>query len=574
MEFQQVALADWRAQVEKELAGRPFDKTLVHEALSGVDIAPLYTEAPQGVGRWQRAEPFRICMRHEPGASRDALVADRAGGADAFWLGLGELDALLRTGGGAGIADGAFFVLDAEDAPPEGFAAKAFALNVDPLARRARGGSPSGDAAQALSALGRTARKVEERFPGASAVMISTLPYHDAGADAADELAFALSTGVSYLEALRDAGLSADAAARQIALQVAVGRDTFLELCKVRALRICWAKLLVAAGGRDVAEATGANDAKGAARTNVHAVCSSRTLTVRDPWVNLLRITTQVFAAVLGGADWVTPQAFDRALGAPSAQAHRIARNTGLVLREESFLGKVMDPAGGSYYLDTLTDALAREGWKRFRALEQEGGIVSALESGRLAARLEAAWRSRLSAIASRKTPILGVSEFANLDEELPRSAPAAATASAKAGGALPAHRDAEPFETLRAHAEAQTSAPEALLATLGPLPESRARVGFAAGFFAAGGIRTRESTADEEAVVACICGSDERYATEAAARARALKAAGCQRVLLAGRPGALEATLREAGVDGFIFVGCDVIATLSELFQVFPGTP
>ncbi len=574
MELPTVTLADWRAQIEKELAGKSFDKALVHQTLEGISIAPLYIDAPPThlLREEARDAGFRICMRHlHP--SLDSLAEEAQEGADAAWVTLDETPA------GVFARDdlaGTFFVLDAAGAssrdaidrltkalrpgrPPM------FAVSYDPLARCARGESTFAALPSDLATLGQIARLVEERVPGkgtpgvtsATSAMVSTLAYHDAGADAADELAFALSTGVRYLEALREAGLSADQAARQVALQISVGRDTFLELSKIRALRTCWQKLVTAAGASEVPQ------------TVVHAVCSSRTMSARDPWVNMLRVTTQVFSAVLGGADLVTPNAFDEALGGASVSGRRIARNTGLVLREESFLGKVIDPAGGSYYVETLTDALAREAWKRFQALEREGGIAAALESGRLFARLEGAWHARLEQIARRKTAIVGVSEFANLDETLP--APATLTGIAPDGKPtvrLLAHRDAEPFEALRLQAEAAKSAPEALLVTLGTLAETRPRAGFAAGFFTAGGIRAREGTVSDKADIACICGTDERYAAEAPQCVRALKAAGVGRVLVAGRPGALETTLRAAGVDGFIFVGCDAVAVLSEVLE------
>jgi methylmalonyl-CoA mutase len=559
MEFPRVTAADWRAQVDKELAGRSFEAALVHEAMKQVLVAPLYTEAPPAHLLWR--EPgegtFRICMRGGRGVTREDLAADVAGGADALWLGLEEArDSALPPADLARL----FFVLDVDgassgEAVPASISAlgSRFALNLDPISQRARGAAPFATLAGDLTALGGIARAVAEGAPDATSVMVSTLPYHDAGADAADELALALSSGVRYLEALLDAGLSPARAARSIAVQIAVGRDTFVELCKLRALRTCWRKLLTAAGA-------------GEERTLVHAVCSARTLTVRDPWVNMLRTTTQVFSAVLGGADLVTPSAFDQVFGAPSLLGRRVARNTGLVLREESFLGRVTDPVGGSYYFETLTDALAREAWGRFQAIEREGGAVAALESGRLAARLGAAWGEQLARIAKRRVPILGVSEFANLDEILPRAVPS--DAPPPRAGALAEHREAAAFEALRLRAERAASPPEALLVTLGPFSESRPRAGFAAGFFAAGGIRTRESVADEAAAIACLCGSDERYAVEAASRARALKASGCARVLVAGRPGRLEATLREAGVDGFVFAGCDVIATLTQLLE------
>jgi methylmalonyl-CoA mutase len=363
-----------------------------------------------------------------------------------------------------------------------------------------------------------------------------------AGADAADELAAALSTGAAYLEQLLHQGFQLAAAAKHVAFQVSVGRDTFAELAKVRALRVCWQKVLAAAG----LSSTGSD------RTVIHAVCSTRTLTQNDPWVNMLRGTTQVFAAVLGGADLVTPLPFDRALGTVSDLAQRVARNTGLVLREESSLGKVADPAAGSYYLETLTDQLAREAWKRFQLFEREGGAPAMRAAGKLAARFEASWRARLADVARRKAPVLGVSECANVDEKLPSTPKAVPELG---------HRESEAFEPLRAGA-----AGEVALVTLGSFSESRARAGFAANLFSAGGFKTRETSEDPRGGIACLCGTDDRYAAEAVARAKSLKANGVKKVLLAGKPGTLEAALREAGVDAFIFLGCDVVATLAEV--------
>ncbi|MDP1824859.1 MAG: methylmalonyl-CoA mutase family protein [Archangium sp.] len=517
MTFPRVTAADWRAQVEKELAGASFEKTLVFKTPEGLSIAPLYTEAPRthsiGAGA-----PFKIVMH--------GSAEDLDEGAEGLWLDARALAALQSRD--------AFFVIDG-------------AL---PVGARA-------DLRFALVGQPESAKSISEGYPNGVAAMVSTLADHEAGADSADELAIALSTGVQYLETMLGGGLSPTAAGKQLAVQISVGRDTFAELCKVRALRVCWQKLLAGAKAEN-------------GRTLIHAVCSTRTLTQRDPWVNMLRGTTQVFAAVLGGADLVTPMPFDRALTEQSALAHRIARNTGLVLREESSLGRVSDPAGGSYYLETFSDELAREAWKRFQAIEKEGGIAAVRKSGWLQARLDASWKERLELVAKRKAPVLGVSEFANLDEVLP-SAP----------GAIKARRDSEAFEALRdrfalsptlfpprgASSPSPAGEREAVaLIALGEFATSRARVGFASGFFAAGGLRSRETTSDEKASVACLCGTDERYAAEAVDRVKALKAAGCKRVYLAGRPGALEAPLKEAGIDGFIFMGCDVVATLNEV--------
>jgi methylmalonyl-CoA mutase len=561
-----VTLADWRAQVEKELAGVAFDKALVHTTPEGLAIQPLYTEtsvdsglpgaAPFTRGATAQAEPFQICMRVDPAARRrpEALAEDVDGGADALWLDAGDDEALeaaiarrlpfVVEAGARSPSDALVWLGSRELDEPRGI------LAIDPVGVVARGSLDAAQLPEHLAELGRVARTVDlHEGTVLRVVRVSSLSFHAAGADSADELALVLSTGVAYLRALLDAGLDLAGATRQLSVQISVGRDTFGELCKLRALRLCWYKLLAAAGAPEV-------------MPPMHAVCSSRTQSQHDPWVNMLRVTTQVFAAAIGGAQMITPLSFDEALGPASAHGRRVARNAALVLREESHLGRVLDAAGGAYYLETRTDELAREAWSRFTQLERDGGIVQALTTGTLRARLEAAWATRAAAIARRKEPVLGVSEFANVDESLP--APVPPPIASPAAPALHVHRDAEAFDALRgrvAHAPREVA-----LVTLGPPAEHRARAGYAAALFATAGLRTHETTAVARVDIACLCGSDERYAAEAAALATELRAAGCRRIVLAGRPGALEPALREAGVDTFIFVGCDVLATLTDL--------
>ncbi len=345
--FPKVTAAEWRAQVEKDLAGASFDKTLVLKTPEGLSVQPLYTEAPPLVVPGM-PDHFLIAT--------NALAPNGGGGPgegktnEALWI---EADSIPKEGAAFLILNGTLLAALAPDTH--------FALTTDPLAP------------QFLA----DAKKIDADFPNGRAGTISTLQHHDDGADAADELAIALSTGVAALESLLQAGFTPARAARQLAVQIAVGRDTFAELCKLRALRLCWDKLTTAAGAPGT-------------KLLVHAVCSSRTLTQRDPWVNMLRGTTQVFAAVLGGADLVTPTSFDQELGPASPLGARVAHNTGLVLRHESALGRVIDPAAGSYYLDQFTDALAREAWKRFQLIEASGGIVQALP--KLRQRITAAW--------------------------------------------------------------------------------------------------------------------------------------------------------------------------------------
>ncbi|CAN5183817.1 methylmalonyl-CoA mutase family protein [soil metagenome] len=549
---------DWRAQVEKELAGAPFEK-LVTRA-EGLEIQPLYTErvdsgvpgvAPFVRGATATAAPFELCMRS---GDSEAIEDDLAGGTDALWFAEGDRKALE-----AALGHDLAVVMDIAGTPKiEHFKAVMKArrawLGVDPIGELWASELEASAVPRQLNEVAAFARRVAEQrtsgmlgAPGheVRAVRISSVGFHAAGADAADELALILASGVAYLRALVQEGLDDAAAARSLWVQIAVGRDTFGELCKLRALRLVWWKLLAAAGVTDLGL-----DA-------IHAVCSPRTQSVRDPSVNMLRVTTEVFAAVLGGAQLVTPAAFDAAFGTPSALGRRTARNTALVLREESHLGRVLDAGGGSYYLEARTATLAREAWSRFQAIERDGGIVVAIKAGSLRQRLDAAWHVRAAAIAVRKEPVLGTSEFANPREKLPAALP-------EVNG--PGHRDGEAFEALRARVEGSR---EVVLVTLGPASEYRGRLGYAQAFFATAGLATREDgehTPQAPDQIACICGSDERYATEAAACATKLRAAGWAHVVLAGRPGALEKPLKAAGVDRFIFVGCDVIATLNAL--------
>jgi methylmalonyl-CoA mutase len=553
--FTPVTLAEWRAQVEKELAGKPFEKALVQQTVEGLAIFPLYTEGPtpDPAARAVAPAPFRVAMRAGDGWGTNEVRFELDAGADAIWLGNASIELSAEDRARA------FWILKVNGDPIEavmrwtalGAGGAGFTLDYDPIGAQAAGRAKANDLGPALQELGALVRTLDTHGGATSALMISSLPQHGAGADAADELAWMLSTGVRYLEALDASGVAPAQAAAKIAFQVAVGRDTFLELCKLRALRVGWAKILAAMGVTNTPP------------TRIHAVCSERTMTARDPWVNMLRGTTQVFAAVLGGADWVTPLPFDEALGADSAIGRRVARNTGLVLREESFLGKVKDPAGGAYFFETLTDSLAREAWLRFQFLEREGGAIAALRAQSLSDRFAKTRKVRDDQIAKRKMALLGVSEFANLTEHLPSPAPAVSRTAV--------HRDAANFERLRSRAEAIQPAPEAVLLTLGSFAESRARAGFAAGFFASGGIRSRETSQDETARIVCLCGTDERYQTEAIAHAKTLKASGCQRVLIAGRPDPKqEAAFKEAGVDGYIFAGCDAIAALASALELF----
>jgi methylmalonyl-CoA mutase len=307
-------------------------------------------------------------------------------------------------------------------------------------------------------------------------------------------------------------------------------------------------------------------------------------MTRRDPFVNMLRATVAVVAAGLGGADSIAVVPHTAAIGLPDALARRIARNTQLILLEESNLAKVADPAAGSGGLESLTRELCVAAWALFQDIEKAGGAAAALEQGMIQAKVAAVRAEREQAIARRKDALTGTSEFPGI-AELPVAVlapllPSAPSAQATAEPTtLPCHRLAEPFEALRDAAdrmrERTGARPGIFLANLGRLADFTARASYAKSFFEAGGIAALMSDgfADRDAMLAafkasgaalaCLCSSDAVYAGEAVAAASALHAAGARYIYLAGRPGQLEASLRAAGVGTLIHAGCDVLATL-----------
>jgi methylmalonyl-CoA mutase len=301
--------------------------------------------------------------------------------------------------------------------------------------------------------------------------------------------------------------------------------------------------------------------------------------------VNALRTTVATFAAGVGGADSVTVLPCTAALGLPDRLARRIARNTQLLLIEESNLAKVADPSAGSGGVEDLTQKLCAAAWSLLQEIETVGGIAPALQQGLLQKKVAQARAAREAALAKRKDALTGTTEFPNV-HEAPVSVldvkPVAVPSLGKAAvtfAPLAAMRLAEPFEALRDASDrvlAETgSRPKVFLANLGPIAAFTVRAMFAKNFFEAGGIEavTNDGFAGHAemaaafkasgAKLACLCSSDELYGQEAVAAAELIKAAGATYIYLAGRPGDIEAALKAAGVQGFIYMGCDVLKTL-----------
>ncbi|HEY0839214.1 MAG TPA: methylmalonyl-CoA mutase family protein [Vulgatibacter sp.] len=450
----------------------------------------------------------------------------------------------------------------------------------DPVGALARNGHLLLPIDEAIAA---AARRAAADTADAPLLLVSTEGWHDAGATAQQELALAMATGVAYLRALEAAGLSLEHAARRLTFRLQVGVDVFLEIAKLRAARRTWCRILEACG-------------VAAPSMDLQARTAWRTLTARDPWTNLLRNTIGAFAARAGGAARLEVRPFDEAVGEPDELGSRMARNTRLVLDEESHLGRVVDPAGGSFYLERLTEDLAAAAWAELQEVEGAGGIVAALRSGMVQDRIEEAAARRAEDVATRKLPITGVSEFPNLRELPLERRPVAAQKPAEPapGGEsirpLRFERLAAGFERLRdrsdAHAAATGSRPRVFLASFGPPSQHLARSTFVDNLFAAGGVEAVTTEGCKDSVeaaaafatsgtkLAVICAADAAWTDVVAPAAKALREAGATRILLAGRPGDKEAELRAQGIDGFVSLGMnalDLLESTLSLLQVAP---
>lgn len=435
-------------------------------------------------------------------------------------------------------------------------------LGADPLTA-----ALSGRAAPAIDDVVAVASRAAGEH-GVRAVTVDGPALHNLGANASWELAGSIAAAVAYLRVFTESGMPVGRALGQISFRLAADDDQFMTIAKMRAVRQLWAR---------VGEVVGEPEA---GRAIVHAETSLPMMTQRDPWVNMLRCTLAAFGAGVGGADSVLVFPFDIAIpggfpGTARSFARRIARNTQLLLLEESHVGRVLDPAGGSWYVEDLTQQLARQAWEQFQAIEARGGFPEARDY--LAGQIAEVAARRADDIAHRRTAITGVNEFPNLAEP---ALPQSDSIGQPDVGNL--QRYAAGFEALRDRSDAflaRTGArPTALLLPLGPLSEHNIRATFAANLLASGGVAAvNPGTVDADGVaaavsqagspaVAVICGTDQRYGTEVAGIVGAARAAGVSRVYLAGPEKAVADVAPQHRPDEYLTAKIDAIEALSHL--------
>lgn len=615
-DFEAATRAQWLALVDKALKGADFEKKLVTKTADGIRVEPLYTretsvptlqgavpgQAPftrgasgvlEGLGweirqRIAAAEPERAnreIMNELEGGSNGILLEVEAPGqagckirsaADmTAAIGAMRLDlAPLELKAGLGAADAARHLIAALSGLSIPAKSAQVFLGLDPIGTLARWGTLPAPLQQSISEALKLATEARGEATSARTIKVDATVYHEAGATEAFELAALGSTLIAYLRKFEAAGVTPDKALAQIAFVASSDTDLFSSVAKLRAARrIIWR----------IADASGAGDA--AEQLHLSAAASMRVMAKRDPWTNMLRSTLSCAGGVLGSANAITVLPFTAALGEADDISRRMARNIQIVLQEESWLGRVLDPMGGSWYIEALTDELANAAWAQMQEIEAKGGIVAALESGFVQDKIAADAASRAQAIATGRKELTGVSAFPLLGDDgvtvqpLRKAPPVTGKEMVRP---LMPHRLAEPFEALRDAADAyaaKAGAPaEVFLASLGPVIEHTGRSTWIRNYLAAGGIGslTSDGYASAEdaakafkasgAKAACICSSDAIYAEQAEGTAKALKQAGATLVLMAGRPGEKEASLKAAGVDQFLFAGADAVATLKGL--------
>ncbi|WP_262265454.1 methylmalonyl-CoA mutase subunit beta [Microvirga yunnanensis] len=640
-DFPQATREHWLRLVEGVLKGADFQKKLVSRSHDGIAIQPLYSKA-EGSTPVMREQPGRWLVSQridhpDPAKANELALLDLEGGADALTLvthkapaahgfgvrveSLDDLDRVLsgvmldlihlRVDAGGHGRQMAALMLALAERRGHNLSDLSLDLGLDPIGAMAAHGRMSASWDAMARRMGDTLEHLTVQGFAGRTFLADGRVYHEAGASEAQELAAVLATGIATLRALEAQGHSLDAARRALSFLLVADADEFLTVAKLRALRRLWARLEQACGLEPKP-------------IRLHAETAWRMTTRRDPWVNILRTTIAAFSAGIGGADAITVLPFTAALGLPDAFARRIARNTQLILLDESNLARVADPAAGAGGFETLTNALCEKAWSLFQEIEREGGILESLKAGMLQARIAAVCSQREKAVATRREPITGTSEFPNVHEadvavllpmpaaEMPPPPTASASSPAStetdfaslvrmagqgtsliklvgtaAGPApvsiapLPSIRTAEPFERLRDRADAYRARtgerPRIFLANLGPIAAFTARATFAKNFFEAGGIeavtndgfsdndRLRHAFAQSGARLSCICSTDEIYEQHAAAAAEALRAAGSTLVALAGRPGEREDAWTRAGMTTFIFAGCDALTILGQ---------
>ena len=596
-EFPGVSTEAWEAAIAVDLKGADYERKLVWRTNEGFNLRPYYRaenlEGLKSLGTQAGEFPYlrgvsgdnswlthqTVTVKCPKEANATALKMLEAG-VDSLGFCLGaeltaeELDQLLAgivlpaveltfCGKGAG----KLVALLLAKAEKDGVAKNELRANfcIDPLVKHL---SQKGDwceeceGGKCLNKLAELVKATAE-YKHVRVVNVAAHVFSDAGSTIVEELGFALSVAHEYLVRLMEAGLSVDEAAKKVRFSFAVTSNYFMEMAKFRAARLLWANI--------VKQYEPACDCS--CKMFAHARTSAWNQTVYDPYVNMLRGTTEAMSAAIAGVHSLEVLPFDHAYSEPTEFSQRIARNESLLLKHESHFDQVVDPAGGSYYIENLTDCIANEAWKLFLELEEKGGYVEAFKSGYVVERVKASASAKDKAIATRRQILLGANQYPNFNEVADAAVAAdVVTREAAEGNVLTPYRGAMAFEAMRLGVDRSGKEPKAFMLTCGNLAMARARAQFSCNFFACAGIRVQDNNffksveegvqaaLESKAEIVVICASDDDYA-ELAPKAKELL--GEKAILVvAGAPACTE-ELQAKGINNFISVKSNVLETL-----------
>ena len=598
-EFPPVSTQEWEAVIEKDLKGADYNKKLVWRTAEGFQVRPYYRAEDLKDIKWIGVMPNQFpYVRGNKVNDNHWLVRQDIAVKDVNEANRKALDALSRGCDSIGYKLEMEKPYDAVEISTllNGIDQKKVeinffnnkyhvallemlskvpgikgSLNYDPLTRYLRRGvwyiNEKADMEQAYI-------MVKAEIPDFQTIGVNGHVFTNAGSTIVQEMAFSLAVGAEYLDKLTDKGLSIDEIAPKMRFNLAVGQNYFMELAKMRAYRLLWANIVKAYGGKEEN-----------AKMHIHATNAELGMSLYDAYVNMLRTTTGTMSAVLGGVDSFCVMPFDTPFELPTDFADRIARNQQLVLKEESHFDKVADPAAGSYYIENLTDSLARAAWDLFNKIQEEGGYLAAVRNGSIQALIKESATKKFSNVATRRETILGTNQFPNFTETM-KFTPEAwvfeaddrrdANAEVET---IVTFRAAQQFEKLRFATDVYAQdhkRPVAWMFTYGNLAMRKARANFASNFFACAGFQVVDNPGFktlEEGIAAArevkpeitvICSSDEEYGEGNALQIyEALK--NDTIVVLAGNPVDTVDVLKEAGLKYFIHVKSNVLETLQD---------
>ena len=596
-EFPPVPTEKWEEVITADLKGADYERKLVWKTGEGFNVRPYYrAENLEGIkflgsqagefpyvrgthahNRWRVHQTVSVVCPKE--ANAEALKILNAG-VDSLGFCIAsadfsaaDLDMLLKdicipaveiTFCGEKMANVAELVLAKVE--KEGIAKEdvRIAFCIDPLVKglSSKGDFCSPNGEKCIARIVELIHKTKE-YKHVRIVTVAGQTFGNSGSTIVEELAFTLSAGHDYLVRLTDAGLDVDAAARKLRFSFSVSSNYFMEIAKFRAARMLWANIV-----------KGYGPAKNCAcKMHIHAETSRWNQTVYDPYVNMLRGTTEAMSATIAGVHSLEVMPFDASFENPTEFSKRIARNVELLLKNESHFDQVVDPAGGSYYVENLTQSIAAEAWKLFLEIEEKGGYTEAYKAGLIVERIKASAAAKDKNIATRRQTLLGANQYPNFTEVAGKEITAESVTRKQAeGNVLVPYRGAMAFEEMRLQVDRSGKEPKAFMLTCGNLGMARARSQFSCNFFACAGIKVIDNTyfksieegakaaLESKALIVVVCASDDDYA-EAAPKVKELLG-GKAILVVAGAP-ACAPELEAQGITNFINVKSNVLETL-----------